>query len=357
MSMIHGQTGEEPNPSFLRTMTIDLATLPLDILDRILVSLNDFSSLGASVLTCRALYDAYQARPTSVTWAVASNLVPGSVLPAAVRAARLGDILERPLEEDNGGPTRMTFLLEFGEAAMLDGALSWANCMALQRCASVVSKTEVLFSQRYCQSPLVAMRSVFMLKLRCRRRCKDKASGTTSRLTPEESVSFQKAVYRIWLFCSATRYVFTRFAGVFSDFHGRKAALYHALSTQELWELDTVWRWMCDEVSRMNLALDGTPHAIPIPTVRPSLFTLPLGRRKLRKLPIPGRAGRLPGVVLRRFAEDGRYHATEDQSTGYYDLGGGHERLVAGTQRGLSNGRNRRPRSPRHSTTSAQRGR
>ena len=60
-------------------MTV-LATLPLDVLDRIMTSVADFTTLRASALTCKNLYGTFNAHPTSIIKAVAHNLVPATAL-------------------------------------------------------------------------------------------------------------------------------------------------------------------------------------------------------------------------------------------------------------------------------------
>ncbi|KIJ60910.1 hypothetical protein HYDPIDRAFT_116592 [Hydnomerulius pinastri MD-312] len=71
-----------------------------DLVDRILTSLPDFSSLVSTILTSKAVYAVYKAHPTSIQRAVAYNLV-GSALPEAlrlVRCRRRGMTLKPPNE-------------------------------------------------------------------------------------------------------------------------------------------------------------------------------------------------------------------------------------------------------------------
>lgn len=79
-SVTHGSiTGVEPKAILPSTMP-SLATLPYDVLDRILTFLADFSTLRSAIFTCNAMYAAYKARPESIRMAVAHNLGPTCAL-------------------------------------------------------------------------------------------------------------------------------------------------------------------------------------------------------------------------------------------------------------------------------------
>lgn len=61
--------------------------LAADIIDRILTSVPDFSTLSTSIRISKQVYDVFQARPKSIILAVAYN-VCGPALPDALQAVR-----------------------------------------------------------------------------------------------------------------------------------------------------------------------------------------------------------------------------------------------------------------------------
>ncbi|EKM60840.1 uncharacterized protein PHACADRAFT_133680 [Phanerochaete carnosa HHB-10118-sp] len=135
--------------------------LPQDVLDGILLSLPDFTTLSAVLRTSKShLYNTFQAHPKSTALSIAYNLV-GPALPQAVRVVFNAD--PKLCDEDT---------------ILADRVLDRDACELLQQNAAIVQRLEDLFSFRN----------------------KDRSSAA-SKLTSEESLRFHRAAYRFWLYC------------------------------------------------------------------------------------------------------------------------------------------------------------
>ncbi|TCD70661.1 hypothetical protein EIP91_002382 [Steccherinum ochraceum] len=146
---------------------MDLAHLPVDVIDRILVSLPDFKTLSAVIRTSKSIfYDVFQNHPVSITRAIAHN-VAGPCLVQALRIA----YTDYALNCTNGG-----FKDIAEEDDVLDRPLTRYVSSILERNMEAARGLENLFSLRY----------------------KDKAHET-SQLTYEESSRFLQALHRISL--------------------------------------------------------------------------------------------------------------------------------------------------------------
>ncbi|KAL0061801.1 hypothetical protein AAF712_011318 [Marasmius tenuissimus] len=140
-------------------------TIPLlddDILNHILTFLPDFYSLKATILSTKTFYDVYKAHPNSIRRAVAENVV-GPALPEALRFVRHRDPkdleTEDEVEADESAPIMEEEIPELVENARMFRVL------------------EDVFSLRH----------------------KNRESKT-SQLTYDESLRFQRAIYRLALF-------------------------------------------------------------------------------------------------------------------------------------------------------------
>ncbi|KAJ8081063.1 hypothetical protein PM082_017904 [Marasmius tenuissimus] len=151
--------------------------LPLDddILNQILNHLPDFDSLKATILSTKSFYNVYNAHPNSIRRAVAKNVV-GPALPEALRVVRHHDPDDEDAPEgdtDESAPITNGEISELVENARLFGALE----------------------------------DVFSLRHKNRKFKK-------SQLTYEESLRFQRAIYRLALYSK----VFPGLA-LFQDFY------------------------------------------------------------------------------------------------------------------------------------------
>ncbi|KAL0571535.1 hypothetical protein V5O48_010426 [Marasmius crinis-equi] len=143
--------------------------LPLDddVVDRILMFSPDFVTLKSVILTSKAFHNVFQLYPNSIVRAVAYNIV-GPALSQALRYVRYSDSGH---ETDTGDALDCE---ETGEYVPIKAH----ETVDLIRNAKMVKEMEKLFSLRH----------------------KDyKSKGT--RLTFMESLRFQRAMYRIMLYC------------------------------------------------------------------------------------------------------------------------------------------------------------
>ncbi|KZV84865.1 hypothetical protein EXIGLDRAFT_726679 [Exidia glandulosa HHB12029] len=209
-----------------------LATLPLDVLDRILAFAQDYHTLRAVSLSCKSIYKVYKAHPTSIDKSVAFNLIPGTALAPALQAIRVEhDLAYRSLVDDQGVKV---IVHEHDEAKVLNTPLTPAECKSVQARAMVAARLEIFYS----------------------RKCKDRSSGSSSRLSASESETFQKSLHRIWLRTTVIRHCYLEMSTTFSDFDWRKDLFYSTLSSQDIWELDTVRRWLDDISSNLDSGVD-----------------------------------------------------------------------------------------------------
>ncbi|KZT06333.1 uncharacterized protein LAESUDRAFT_812919 [Laetiporus sulphureus 93-53] len=170
---------------------MEFSDLSQDLVDKILVSLTDFKSLAATILTSKHVYDVFQTRPKSIVAAVACNVVGhADVLPAAVRMVRAyqdsndpesdedtdedddydeEENEERPEDEQCGPPPP--------EDDVMRMSLTRTQAESLVDHAPILQELENFFSWMH----------------------KDRMSSA-SMLAEDESVSFRRAMYRLWLY-------------------------------------------------------------------------------------------------------------------------------------------------------------
>ncbi|EJD48670.1 hypothetical protein AURDEDRAFT_183247 [Auricularia subglabra TFB-10046 SS5] len=206
-----------------------LAHMPTDVLDAILTSLPDFSSLRAAALTCRTLQLVYAARTTSIMGAVSRNLVPSDpVLAVALRGVRVelerGDNNYAELEEALGWYT---------EQNALDDPISWPEALELEARVRRCYWMEVLFSQD----------------------CKH-------RLSHRDSEALNKALHRLWLFSDVLRTESGR--NPWPTYETRKKWFYNHLSNQDLYNLEVVRAWLTAHLRDIDKQVD--PHKLLIYT-------------------------------------------------------------------------------------------
>ena len=165
-----------------------LTLLPLDddIINRVLTLSPDFDSLKATILATKAFYGVYKAHPNSIRRAVAENVV-GPALPQALRAIRyrVPDMGEDSETEDSDAPEGET-----DESAPITNQ----EISKLVENARMFRGLEDVFSLR-CVSVSFGCGLIIMLVNRHKNRKFKK-----SQLTYDESLRFQRAIYRLALF-------------------------------------------------------------------------------------------------------------------------------------------------------------
>ncbi|THH23112.1 hypothetical protein EUX98_g8067 [Antrodiella citrinella] len=148
---------------------MNFSSLPLDVVDRILTCLTDFKTLSAALRTSKHLiYSVFRDHPISITRAIAINLA-GPALPQALRAIRMKTMMENDL----------ALALVPSESALENRTLTRDIASKVEANAPIAHGLEDLFSMKY----------------------KDRTSRT-SQLTDNESLQFQKALYRTWAIAS-----------------------------------------------------------------------------------------------------------------------------------------------------------
>lgn len=155
-------------------MTLVLNKLNQDILDRIFLHFDDFATLSAAIRTCEAFYNVFCSRPKSILNAIAANIIKYE-LPAARRLAR--EMMYRKLYTVEGSDSEDELDLP-SERSYMRMLMSRREAHEICHNARVVRHLEGLFSLRH----------------------KDRTSQS-SRLLPEESRRFHRAMYRFWLYC------------------------------------------------------------------------------------------------------------------------------------------------------------
>ncbi|KAJ7825568.1 hypothetical protein B0H14DRAFT_2517836 [Mycena olivaceomarginata] len=150
-----------------------------DVVDLILTLCPTFATLQSTILVSKAFYEVFKLREKSIIWAVAYNVI-GPALPQALRVARY------PYYEDNSDAYDNTPVEDLNPAIMAatcpeePGAtvITGQDTRRLLENADVISDFENIYSLTQ----------------------KDRTSRT-SVLTPEESLRFQRAAYRVMLYC------------------------------------------------------------------------------------------------------------------------------------------------------------
>lgn len=123
-----------------------LNSLPLDddIVDRILTFLPDFSTLGATILASKHIYNVFKIHPNSIIRAVAYNIT-GPALPQAIRLLRYTP----PPESNAPAPVHKTWL-ETDPVSPITNL----EAQSLVKNATVVAALENLFSSRQVPSSI-----------------------------------------------------------------------------------------------------------------------------------------------------------------------------------------------------------
>lgn len=214
---------------------LSLVDLPLDVLDGILNALPDFATLGACILSCKALYNAYAARASSIQKAViANNLGTGALFTLAMQTIRAEQRLAADAADRPDDLTSMRgLMLSMRDTKYTLRDVAPTDVSKLAERIQVSAGYEDIYSQRF----------------------KDKHSNTSC-LAPEESDAFRTALLRIWL---VGIFVYCGSVGVdaWSDWDFRNQFLYRPLSDQELYELLLVLSWLEEAVA--NEIDDITP--------------------------------------------------------------------------------------------------
>ncbi|OCH87460.1 hypothetical protein OBBRIDRAFT_889761 [Obba rivulosa] len=179
-----------------------------DVIDRIFINLPDYTTLSTVLRASKQLNEVYIRHPKSIKRAIANNIV-GPAWPAAVRAAmaRTLDLENIPGEE---------------ELRERDIELSREG-LQVQLHAEKVKHLEDLYSWRH----------------------KDRTSST-SKLTPEESFRFRRALYRFWLYVLTMRQYELDFEG--SEFAEECVDFLSNFSSDELYELGAVTSFLKETI-------------------------------------------------------------------------------------------------------------
>ncbi|KAF7292006.1 hypothetical protein MIND_01226300 [Mycena indigotica] len=141
-----------------------------DIWYHIMIHLHTLPSLQATLLTSRLFYTVFQAHRNSIMRAVASNML-GEHLPEAWRVVCCRHY-------DHTRPEAESDLKSIAFEDIHNGVTNMSNLNALHKNTQVVRKLEDLYSHMY-----------------------DDRNSPISVLSPDESFRFQRALYRIFLYC------------------------------------------------------------------------------------------------------------------------------------------------------------
>ncbi|KAK7694337.1 hypothetical protein QCA50_001520 [Cerrena zonata] len=208
--------------------------LPSDIVDRILMSIPDFTTLSAALLTSKAhVYNVYQAHPKSVFHAVAYNIT-GPAIRQALCVAKMAEEAEALYdEESDDSDEQATVIVELlsDDEQVIEKLLSDKNVTSvLRKNAKIVNKLEDLFS----------------------RRNKDRTSTKTA-LTEAESKRFHRGIYRLWALVLFQEHNY-------GDTLEEKITDYlENLSLSEILEIDRVRDFFDDTRLWLNLACHDSP--------------------------------------------------------------------------------------------------
>ncbi|KAI0762675.1 hypothetical protein C8Q74DRAFT_170562 [Fomes fomentarius] len=145
------------------------AQLSTDIIHEILVNMSDLATLWATIRTCKKHHEAFQAHPKSILRTVLENAVG----PALPQAARLAEYKYRSSEND---PHVETLPQEDDYQT-----LSWIPARPIASMLEDYARRIHILRDFYSQ------------------RIKDRSS-TTTKLSTEETLRFDRAVYRYWLY-------------------------------------------------------------------------------------------------------------------------------------------------------------
>ncbi len=169
--------------------------LPSDVVHEILVKMPDFTTLLATIQSCRMFNDAFKVHPRSIVHEVLVNIA-GPAVPQAARCAQYKEQFRR------GDGLDVDQLPSEEHYRSLDWMPNKALANTLEENHKAVRILEDFYSQR-CAA-LLACRELSEAHGSpdtdlCCNRNKDRTSST-SQLEPQESLRFQRAMYRYWLY-------------------------------------------------------------------------------------------------------------------------------------------------------------
>ncbi|KAF5343213.1 hypothetical protein D9758_013421 [Tetrapyrgos nigripes] len=184
----------------------NLNRLPLDddIIDRILQFSPSFPTLQSAILTSKAFYNVFKAHPRSLIRAVAYNIV-GPALPQALRAVRYRVPEGNDKKDDSGSETESDSDDEHRDKAPPRSPKNASPSVEDDDEEDEETDEKILITpeeiRQLTENAKVVAELQDLLSLRHKNR-----KFKTSQLTPTESYSFQRAVYRIWLFSRVFHY-------------------------------------------------------------------------------------------------------------------------------------------------------
>ncbi|KAF8179332.1 hypothetical protein K438DRAFT_1254882 [Mycena galopus ATCC 62051] len=195
-----------------------------DIVGLIMTLCPTFDTLQSTALVSKAFHGVFESHQKSITWAVAYNVV-GPALPQAVRVARYPYLDRNRIERRD--PDLM---------ALICPEESGATVITTQHTLKLVENARVIRD----------FENIYSLTQKDRR-------SRTSVLTPAESQRFQRAAYRIMLYCNifpASRYNLDELANMEKDtvkaIQRQRTAVLKEYPTDELLEVYAVACFMRD---------------------------------------------------------------------------------------------------------------
>ena len=219
----------QPRPSPNSNLS-SIEKLPIDVVDRLLLFLSDYHTLRSAVLAAFVFYDAFMNRPGSIRLAVCQNEV-GPAWPQAM--ALIKSKLCR--DESHGSSKFLEALLKFDQGDILNShSINDEEAQYFVRVSSTARRLEQHFANRQArvhklQNPLAV--SYFPTH---RFRIKDISSATP--LDSIESLRFQRALYRFWMFQPVS----------LSHSFSIANQLWQSLSRQEFLEITSIYNFCRD---------------------------------------------------------------------------------------------------------------
>ncbi|KAH7106722.1 hypothetical protein BKA62DRAFT_213980 [Auriculariales sp. MPI-PUGE-AT-0066] len=225
--------------SFDRRISMDLNdargifVLPPEIVDVIFTRFDDIETLRNVRLVCRFCDSVYSAHSSALREAAVVNALghEGILLPA-LREVRVSAYLDAE-NSPNSFEDAFNGITEEGVKHI---EITWKEAEKLMVRANVCQRLEIGYS----------------------RSCKDRQSGCDSRLTPEESLRFRRAICRAWVLSDVFRYCMEADLMEFWTFDeedrisARKTVFYSALSDQDLYDLNMVVEWTASDGDSSN---------------------------------------------------------------------------------------------------------
>ncbi|KAF7346975.1 hypothetical protein MVEN_01450300 [Mycena venus] len=201
-----------------------------DVVDLIMTLCPTFATLQSTILVSKAFHGVFKSREKSIIWAVALNAI-GPALPQALRVARY------PYFNDNKYDDKRAI-------ERLNPAVMATTCPE-ERGATVITGAD---TRKLLENADVMrdFENIYSLTQKDR-------NSRTSFLTPAESWRFQRAAYRIMLYCNifpGSRYDLDALAdlrkAVVKQIQRQRTAVLGAYPTDELLEVYAVARFMRD---------------------------------------------------------------------------------------------------------------